>query len=456
MFDEILEKFAEKSPVTVMVQGLLERLLDAKKLDEWFESIRERQYTKTILFSSIVAVMIEVVCRVRSSVLLAFINSNIETSKVAFYGKLQGLEANTSRELVRYIAQESEKLIEELNGKNPEVLPGYRTKYVDGNCIEASDHRLKVLRGTSSGALPGKSLVVFEAELGIVTDVIPCEDGHAQERSLLSDILDTVEKNDLWVADRNFCVVEFLSRIASSDGFFNIREHKNIPWEPLLNMKFVGETETGKVYEQQVNLSVANKISKNNNNLKIRRIMVKLNKPTRNGESEIALLTNLPFKDADALKVAEIYRLRWTIEIAFQKLEKHLNSEINTLAYPKAALFGFCMALVAFNIYAVVMAALRTARPDKDINEEISEYYIAQEISSTYNGMLIAVPEQQWNIFKQASTEEMAALLLELALQIDLLKFKKHKRRTKKISPKKTKYHGKPHVSTARLIAGNA
>ena len=70
-----------------------------------------------------------------------------------------------------------------------------------------------------------------------------------------------------------------------------------MPWEPLSDMKFVGETETGKVYEQQVNLTVANKISKNNNNLKIRRIMVKLNKPTRNGESEIALLTNLPFKD---------------------------------------------------------------------------------------------------------------------------------------------------------------
>ena len=270
----------------------------------------------------------------------------------------------------------------------------------------------------------------------------------------MSDILDTVEKNDLWVADRNFCVIEFLSKIANSDGFFNIREHKNMPWKPLSELKFVGETETKKVYEQQVSLTVVNKILKNKQNLKIRRIIVKLNKPTRNGESEIALLTNLPLKDADALKVAEIYRFRWKIETAFQKLEKHLNSEINTLAYPKAALFGFCIALVAFNIYAVVMAALRAARPDKDINEEVSEYYIAEEISSTYNGMLIAVPEQQWNIFRQASCSEMATLLLGLASRIDLLKFKKHKRKPKKTSPTKTKYLGKPHVSTAKLIAG--
>jgi len=39
-----------------------------------------------------------------------------------------------------------------------------------------------------------------------------------------------------------------------------------------------------------------------------------------------------------------------------EKLESHLNSELNTLGYPKAALFGFCLALVAFNIYAIVMA----------------------------------------------------------------------------------------------------
>ena len=98
--------------------------------------------------------MIEVVCRVRSSVLVAFMNSKIGASKVAFYEKLKGLETNPSRELVRYIAQESESLIREINGSNPEVLPGYRTKYLDGNCIEASEHRLKILRGISSGALP--------------------------------------------------------------------------------------------------------------------------------------------------------------------------------------------------------------------------------------------------------------------------------------------------------------
>jgi hypothetical protein len=45
------------------------------------------------------------------------------------------------------------------------------------------------------------------------------------------------------------------------------------------------------------------------------------------------------------------------VETAFQHLEAYFHSEINTLGYPKAALFGFCLALVAYNLLAVVLAA---------------------------------------------------------------------------------------------------
>ncbi|HZC00299.1 MAG TPA: hypothetical protein VE844_02740, partial [Gammaproteobacteria bacterium] len=44
---------------------------------------------------------------------------------------------------------------------------------------------------------------------------------------------------------------------------------------------------------------------------------------------------------------------------AFQHIEAYFHSEINTLGYPKAALFGFCLALVAYNVLAVVLASLR-------------------------------------------------------------------------------------------------
>jgi IS4 transposase len=58
-----------------------------------------------------------------------------------------------------------------------------------------------------------------------------------------------------------------------------------------------------------------------------------------------------------AKRVARLYRKRWTLETAFQHLEASFHSEINTLGYPKAALLGCYLALVAYNLLAVVLAA---------------------------------------------------------------------------------------------------
>ncbi|MEI6744351.1 MAG: hypothetical protein WCL34_00200 [Methylococcaceae bacterium] len=140
------------------------------------------------------------------------IQKNISVSVTSLYNKLNGMKIETSAALVRYVAQESEAIIREMKGELPAILPGYRTKLLDGNCIEASHHRLKVLRDTKSGALPGKSLVVFDPQLELAIDVFPCEDGHAQERSLLDKVLLTVMHKDLWIADscfvrKIFCLV---------------------------------------------------------------------------------------------------------------------------------------------------------------------------------------------------------------------------------------------------------
>lgn len=391
--------------------------------------------------------MLQVVCRVRNNVYSAYLNSSIDTSRVAVYDKLKNIETKTSREIVRYIATESGSIISEMKGENDPILPGYRTLFLDGNCIEATEHRIKPLRETKAGALPGKSLVVFDPALGIALDVIPCEDGHAQERSLLSPILATVEADDLYVADRNFCVLGFMFGMVQRHAYFVIRQHKNTPFKPLYDIEFMGESETGKTYEQKVLLCWGDQ------ELEVRLVIVKLNKPTRDGEMEIAVFTHLPTEDASALKVTEIYRRRWGIETAFQKLEKYLNSEINALGYPKAALFGFCLALVAFNLYAVIMAALRAAYPDNNINDEVSDYYIAEEISTTYNGMMLIVPEDDWDIFIKGTIAEVSTALLYLASNMNLAKFKKHKRGPKKPSTPKEKFKGKPHVSTAKLLA---
>ena len=72
----------------------------------------------------------------------------------------------------------------------------------------------------------------------------------------------------------------------------------------------------------------------------------------------------------------------------FQQLEAHLHSEVNTLGYPAAALFAFCVALVAYNVLAVVKGALRGLHGEQTIHDTVSGYYIAGEIGRTYEALI--------------------------------------------------------------------
>ena len=184
MLGEVFQRFVEKSPVSVMVGGLLERVLDPDKLDALFERTAERQYTRHLLFSILFDLMGQVVCGIRRSVHAAYQASvgEISVSITSVYNKLNGVEPETSASLVRYSADEVAPIIGEMGGALAPLLPGFRTKILDGNCIKATEHRLKELRQTNAGALPGKSLVVLDPALMLAVDVFPCEDGHAQER----------------------------------------------------------------------------------------------------------------------------------------------------------------------------------------------------------------------------------------------------------------------------------
>lgn len=448
MVGDVLQKFVEKSPVTVMVRGLLERLLNPEALDRWFEATARAQYTREILFSSLVGLMLQIVCRTQASVHAAYRHAQIATSIVSVYAKLRGVELATSQGLVRYIAREAQTLIERLDGGRPARLPGFRIKYLDGNSLAASEHRLKALRTTSAGPLPGKSLVVFDPQLGLAVDVFPCADGHAQERSLLGAVADCVVPGEVWVADRNFCVAGFLYAIEQQAAFFIIRQHGGLTTKPLEPMRRVGTSDTGAVHEQAVQLA-----SPTGERWSLRRITVTLKAKTRNGDTALVILTNLPIAVADAMTIAACYRSRWGIETAFQKLERHLNSEIETLGYPQAALFAFCLALVAFNLYAVVMAALRAAHPTQLIDDTVSEYYLAGEIATTMTGLGIAVPEEQWAALAYLPPGTFVSWLLDLAKQVDLRKLLKTTRGPKKPPTPRSHFKETPHVSTAKLLA---
>jgi IS4 transposase len=450
ILNEVFERFAQDAPLSVMAQGIMENALNPQILDQLFEDVAQKQFTHKLLFSTIVDLMSVVVGRIRPSIHAAF-QARAETVGAtidAVYDKLDGTEAAVSAALVRAVAARLTPVIDAMGGRRADWLPGYRARILDGNHLPGSEHRLKELRTIRAGAWPGQALVVLDPRLMVATEVVPCEDGHAQERSLLDQILALVAAKDLWIADRNSCTTDFLFGIARRDGFFVIRQHAStLHWEFVGKRRACGRIETGKVYEQTIRASNdAGEV------LFLRRITVLLDHATRDGDTELHLLTNVPAEDARAKVIADLYRRRWTIETAFQELEATLHSEINALGDPKAALFAFCVALVAYNVLSTLKAALRSVHGETVVAEEVSGYYMADEIQRTHRGMMIAIPEDEWAVCHDLTAVELADVLVRLARSVSLPKLRKHPRGPKKPRPKKQSGAQVKHVATAKIL----
>ena len=446
VFTEIFERFVKESPAVVIHRAMMERIFSPEKLDAVFHKAAEAQYERELLFSTLVDLTGQVVCRIRRSVHAAFVRERdrITVSIRALYDKLSHVEPCTSRALVRYTAGQVRELIDRLGGCCKPLLKGYQVRLLDGNHLAKTDHRLGVLRGTAAGALPGQTLVTLDPQYMIIDDIICCEDGHAQERSLVDQI--DVRRRDLFIDDRNFCTLRFLFRLLSGKAFFITRQHARMPWTPLGRQRYIASCSTGRVYEQTIEIRDPETRKVTN----IRRITLKLNVPTRDGDMEIHLLSNLQSKIA-ALKIAELYRRRWTLEHAFNELTLHLRCEVNTLAYPKAALFAFAVAACSYNLLAAMKGALRGVHGEQVLATKVSNFFITDEISGTYRGMMIALPPENWVVFQTMSLAAFVAQLRRWARAADLDNYPKHPRGPKK--PKRKLANAQfQHVSTAKLL----
>lgn len=455
---KVFDRFARYSPVTVMMRGILEYVFPPSRLDALFREHAEQQYEDELLFSTVVDTLALAVHGTRKSVNAAYQASRdrFTVSVTALYDKLQGVEPQVSQAIVRECSQRLSPLIRALGAQIAPLLRGYRTKIIDGNHLAGTDHRLQETRSLHSCPLPGQALVVLDPQWRLALDVFLCEDAYAQERSLLGEVLETVEAGDLWMADRNFCTTRFLFGLRDRGASFLIRQHSSTLSDKRLlgHRRRVARCETGVVYEQQLEIRDPQELDPQRQVMRLRRITIQLDEPTRDGETEIHLLSDVPEERADAVTLAALYRQRWSIEYAFQELDQSLRSEVNTLCYPKAALLAFCIALSTYNVLSVLKAALRSAHKNPSLLSELSGYYLAEEISATYWGMMIAIESRHWTkTFADLTVAKMARLLNDLARNVDVTRFKKHQRGPKQPPPKRTGGIREKHISTARLLS---
>ncbi len=450
--EELLERFSKQAPVAVMARLGLQRAIGADWVNQVFEEHSESQYTRELLFSTVVELMSLVALGMRPSLHAAAkkMKEDLPVSITALYDKVNRVEPGVMRALVSGSAERLTPIMMPLRRATEPLLPGWQLRIIDGNHLPASEKRLAPLRGFRGAALPGHSLVVYDPDVDLVLDLIPCEDGHASERVLVPDALASAAQGQLWMGDRYFCTSPVI-RLATARGAAVLFRESGAHPNPVSTgpKKKMGRVDTGVVYEQPVELPATKELPA----LAMRRITLVLDAPTSDGDAEIRLLTTLPLS-VKAAAVAKLYRKRWSIEGLFGRIEAALTSEVKTLGQPRAALFAFATAVVAYNTLAVIQAAIAAAHDLDDMGFEISTFYVADDVRSDYRGMLIAIPPKQWSAFDVQSPAALARTLISIAKNIDPKTVRKHPRGPKKkLSPGYApRANVQRHVSTAKVL----
>ena len=444
----VLERFERQAPASVMARLALEHAFPAGWVDEVFEAHRQKQYARELLFSTVVELMTLVCLGLRPSLHAAARQmAGLPVSLASLYDKVRHTEPAILRALVRGSAERLAPVMAAVGGRTS--LPGWQVRVLDGNHLAASEKRLAPLRGFRGAALPGQSVVVYDPDAGLVVDMVAQEDAHESERTGTAALRDGAEPGQVWIADRHFCTRTILAGWQDAGAGFIVREHGRHPrlaaqgaWQER------GRTDTGVVREQAITLE------DQPGTVPWRRIELALGQPTEDGDTTIRLWSNLP-SEVGARQVAALYRTRWRIEAMFGRLESVLNSELAGLGHPRAALLGFTVAVLAYNVLALLARCVEQAHQQRQPPLEVSTFHLALLVTGSYEGMLIAVPSECWPPPNETAPTCLAERLLSLARHISPRAVATSKRKLKPKTPKgyvdgKT---ARTQIATARVLA---
>jgi hypothetical protein len=448
-----IETALEISPLTVLVRGVLEWACPHAFFEELFDRhCRPKQWNRKLTISAISWLMIAVVSGVRRSVFAAFQADRatdaptIAASAAALYAKYGRIDPRFTTAVVRESAARMHALLTDAGIRAPFGWEGYRVTILDGTDLAGTEHRLKPLRRINAAGLPGRYVAAYDLATGLVVDAAASEDAYTSERELVAPMIAAAEPDQVFVADRNFCTGAILFGIIDRGAFFVIRQHgNNLRWRPLGEAQHVGRAETGEVWEQAIEAEDTGSGQRR----RMRRIVIVLDVPTEDGDTEIALLSNL--KGVCPLRICQLYRDRWTIERHFALVKVVLHGEIEGLGRPRAALFAMGMALVAANALAVVAQALRLTHGQEEF-EKLSGYYLADEVAGNYRAVDVLVSEAEWLALGSEPAASFWVWCRATASRVRTRGFHKHPRGPKKKMPPRASGKERHHYSTYRLL----
>ncbi len=446
MFAEIFEKFVARRPVATLGMISVHAIFSDETIDRIFEETSMSQYTKELTFSTCARLLGEVALLGTSSVNSAYkrLDDTIPVSISAVYQKLRNVEPVVCQALVEAPAAKAASLIKHLKATRQEPIAGYKLRVIDGNYLARSERRIKELRDSNVASIPGMSMAVYDYATDLISALRVDEDGHANERKLTPALSEIAQEGDLFLADRLYCTYFVIDTLTARKSKFLIRHHASVPLNFTdREVKGCGRCKTGKVSYQKVELKDGRCVTA---------IIVTRDKPTKEGKSQIVLLTNMEVTKELAVQLANLYLKRWKIEEAFRQLTDYLSCEVRALGYPRAALLAFSLAITAYNCLRCIKAAIANRFGTEEVDENLSMFYVGQELKQSMDGLEVAVESDFWKQFETMTIAELAASMKQVADSIRLERYNKSKRGPKKKKiPVKRKSH--VHSATADILA---
>jgi hypothetical protein len=358
-------------PLAQAVLELFDHVLDDELCEQVFDAHRGRCYQDELTFATLVRIIRDALMlhggSANRAIADAVDDDRLECAPSGVYRKLANLPPTLSQAFLRRGTQRLAALAADGDGA-ARVLAACFDKLdvivIDGKQLKKAAKRLLATRAFTSGSLlGGKLLVALSLRSGLTIAMNASQDGEGNDVPLVGGLLEQLEalrgghgggggRPFLFVADRQFADLNIPALLTEHAGdHFLLRCGKSLTFQPDPSraQQSAGVDEAGRPFTQAWGWIGSTEDKRE----RVRRRYVRRITLPRGGEDEddIILITDL-LDDASypAAALLGLYRLRWTIEQAFQQVTEVFALERLIGASPRGIIFQGALCLLIYNL----------------------------------------------------------------------------------------------------------
>lgn len=401
--DDLERAVLARLPLAEAVLRVWAYIAGDEVLQEAFAAGRGRTYEGVLTFPGMVRLFADAISAHggsgRRSMLRAAEHRRLPVSLPAAYGKLRRVPVAVSEEMLRRCTARLMDLLPPDPGAGlPPSLAGFNGLVLDAQTIKGLDRRLKATRGVRGGLLGGRTLAALSLRTGLIVETTACEDGYANEASLLPAALPRVRGAvpgpRLWVADRQFCFLAHLEGFTAEAGdAFIVRHRADARFTPDPACPVREGTEArGRVWTEVRGTLRAHHPE--------RQREVRLITLRRPGKQTVRVVTSLLDGDRyPAADVLEVYLARWGIERVFQQITEVFGLQRLIGSSPGAAIFQFTLCALWYNVIQAFKRFVAPGGPTtaaavsgENLFDDVKRHLIACDVLAPLASVAAALP----------------------------------------------------------------